>query len=174
VLDVASSNEAGSSKPLSGHQLDNGGTMSDAKTLLKEFLGNFRDPEKASALFAADGAFEMPYFVSLGLPTRFEGRDGVRGLLTTVLEYYPDFEFKDEDITVLIDTPDQVFAEYAVHSTAAATGRLAHHQFMGRLVAENGQIKLIREGLNTVAAASALLAGGVHDLPAPTNEVHAF
>jgi hypothetical protein len=45
---------------------------------------------------------------------------------------------------------------------------------MGRLVAENGQITLIREGLNTIAAASALLPGGAHDLPAPTNEIHAF
>jgi hypothetical protein len=148
--------------------------MSDATTLLKEFLGNIRDPEKASALFAADGAFEMPFFVSLGLPSRFEGPEGVKGLITTVLEYYPDFEFKDEDITVLIETPDEVFSEYVVHATAAATGRLAHHLFMGRLVAENGQIKLIREALNTVAAVSALLAGGTHDLPAPTNEIHAF
>lgn len=148
--------------------------MSDATTLLKEFLGNIRDPEKASALFAEDGAFEMPFFVSLGLPDRFEGPEGVKGLITTVLEYYPDFEFKDEDITVLIETPDEVFAEYVVHATAAATGRLAHHLFMGRLVAENGQIKLIREALNTVAAASALLPGGTHDLPEPTNEIHAF
>jgi len=148
--------------------------MSDATNLLKEFLGNIRDPEKASALFAEDGAFEMPFFVSLGLPDRFEGPEGVKGLITTVLEYYPDFEFKDEDITVLIETPDEVFAEYVVHATAAATGRLAHHLFMGRLVAENGQIKLIREALNTVAAASALLADGTHDLPAPTNEIHAF
>jgi len=148
--------------------------MSDATTLLKEFLGNFRDPEKASALFAEDGAFEMPFFVSLGLPDRFEGPEGVKGLITTVLEYYPDFEFKDEDITVLIETPDQVFAEYVVHATAAATGRLAHHLFMGRLVAENGQIKLVREALNTVAAASALLPDGTRDLPEPTNEIHAF
>lgn len=148
--------------------------MSDAKTLLREFLGNIRDPEKASSLFAEDGAFEMPFFVSLGLPNRFEGPEGVKGLLTTVLEYYPDFEFKDEDITVLIDTPDQVFAEYVTHSTAAATGRLGHHLFMGRLVAENGQIKLLREGLNTIAVASALLAGGARDLPEPTSEIHAF
>ena len=148
--------------------------MCDATTLLKEFLGSIRDPEKASALFAEDGAFEMPFFVSLGLPDRFEGPEGVKGLITTVLEYYPDFEFKDEDITVLIETPDEVFAEYVVHATAAATGRLAHHLFMGRLVAEDGQIKLIREALNTVAAASALLPGGTHDLPEPTNEIHAF
>ena len=148
--------------------------MSDAHTLLREFLGSFHDPEKATALFAEDGAFEMPFFVSLGLPYRFEGPEGVKGLITTVLEYYPDFEFKDEDITVLIETPDEVFAEYVVHATAAATGRLAHHLFMGRLVAKNGQIKLIREALNTVAAASALLPRGAHDLPAPTAEIHAF
>jgi len=148
--------------------------MSDATTLLKEFLGNIRDPEKESALFAEDGAFEMPFFVSLGLPDRFEGPEAVKGLISTVLEYYPDFEFRDEDITVLIETPDEVFAEYVVHATAAATGRLAHHLFMGRLVAENGQITLIREALNTVAAASALLPGGTHDLPEPTNEIHAF
>jgi hypothetical protein len=67
-----------------------------------------------------------------------------------------------------------VFAEYVTHATAAATGRLAHHLFMGRLVAENGQIKLIREALNTIAAASALLPGGTHDLPEPTDEIHAF
>ena len=156
------------------HHLNNGVQMPDAKTLLKEFLGNFRDPEKASALFAQDGAFEMPFFVSLGLPNRYEGREAVKGLIATVLQYYPDFEIKDEDITVLIDTQDQVFAEYVVHATGAATGRLAHHLFMGRLVAENGQITLLREGLNTVAAASALLAGGAHDLPEPTNEVHAY
>src|ERR1700751_6028117 len=47
--------------------------MSDAKTLLKEFLGNIGNPEKAAALFAEDGVFEMPFFVSLGLPTRFNG-----------------------------------------------------------------------------------------------------
>jgi hypothetical protein len=105
---------------------------------------------------------------------RVLGTHSVKGLITTVLEYYPDFEFKEEDITVLIDTPDQVFAEYVARATAGATGRLVHYLFMGRLVAENGQITLLREGLNTVAAASALLAGGVQDLPEPTNEVHAL
>jgi hypothetical protein len=36
-----------------------------------------------------------------------------------------------------------------------------------RLVAENGRIKLVRESLNVVAAAQALLPGGVKDLPDP-------
>ena len=67
-----------------------------------------------------------------------------------------------------------MFAEYPVQATAASTGRLTHHLFMAYLVAKNGKIALLREGLNTVAAASALLPGGAHDLPAPTNEVYAF
>jgi hypothetical protein len=148
--------------------------MPDAKTLLKEYLGNFRDRERASALFAADGVFEMPFFISLGLPSRFEGPEGVKGLISTVLEFYPEFEVNLEDVVIRIDTPDQVFAEYPVHVTAAPTGRLTHHLFMAYLVAENGKIALLREGLNTVAAASALLPGGAHDLPAPTNEIHAY
>jgi hypothetical protein len=43
--------------------------------------------------------------------------------------------------------------------------------FAARLVAENGLIKLVRESLNGVAAAQALLPGGVKDLPAPEKEI---
>jgi len=148
--------------------------MSDAKALLREYLVNFRDIETTSSLFADDGVFEMPFFVSLGLPNRFEGPEGVKNLLTTVLGFYPEFEVKVEDLVVRIDAGDQVFAEYPVHAVAAPTGRLSHHLFMVYLVAKDGKIALLREGLNTVAAASALLPGGVRDLPAPTDEIHAF
>jgi uncharacterized protein len=75
--------------------------------------------------------------------------------------------FPLEDTLVLIDTPEQVFAEYMAHTTARATGRTLHHMFAARLVAENGLIKLVRESLNVVAAAQALLPGGVKDLPDP-------
>jgi hypothetical protein len=71
------------------------------------------------------------------------------------------------DTHVLIDTPEQAFAEYMAHPTATTTGRTVHHLFTGRLVAENGQIKLLRESLNPVAVAQALLPGGVKDLPDP-------
>jgi uncharacterized protein len=53
------------------------------------------------------------------------------------------------------------------HPTVTATGRTLHHLFTARLVAENGQIKLVRESLNPFAAAQALLPGGVKDLPDP-------
>jgi uncharacterized protein len=64
-----------------------------------------------------------------------------------------------------------VFAEYMTHTTAKATGRTLHHLFAARLVAENGQIKLVRESLNVIAAAQALLPGGVKDLPDPENVI---
>src|SRR5882757_5948389 len=63
---------------------------------------------------------------------------------------YLDFGFPPEDPHVLIDTPEQVFAEYMAHPTVRATGRTVHHLLTGRLVAENGQIKLLRESLNPV------------------------
>ena len=109
--------------------------MSDAKTLLRNSSAASATRRKQPPCSPEDGVFGLPFFVSLGLPTRLEGPVGVKGVLTTVLDYYPDFEFNDEDITVLIDTPKQVFAEYVTHATAAATGRRPHHLFMGHLVA---------------------------------------
>jgi hypothetical protein len=45
---------------------------------------------------------------------------------------------------------------------------------MGRLVSENGKIKLLREALNTVAAAQALMPGGPADIPMPEGVVRSF
>ena len=148
--------------------------MKDAKETLLHYLFAFRDPQKAANLFAEDGAFELPYLSSLGVESRYVGREQIKGFLSWVLSAYPDMEFKPEDVTVLIDTPSQEFAEYVSHTTAAETGRKIHELFMGRIVVERGQIKLLRESLNTLAAAQALLPGGAADVPAPGNEVHSF
>jgi uncharacterized protein len=43
--------------------------------------------------------------------------------------------------------------------------------FAGRLVAKKGKIALLRESLNTVAAAQALNPNGVADLPPPQSEI---
>jgi hypothetical protein len=83
---------------------------------------------------------------------------------------YAGFAFKPEDAKVLIVTPDQVFAEYMTHARAAGTGRSIHHLFAGRLVAEGGQIKLLRESMNVVAAVQALAPKGAARLPAPAAE----
>jgi len=142
-------------------------TMKDAKTLLLEFLAAVTHGRDAAAQFAEDGALELPFLHSLGIPWRHRGRRAIRELQDQLAGHYVNIGFPPEDTLVLIDTPEQVFAEYMAHTTARATGRTLHHMFAARLVAENGLIKLVRESLNVVAAAQALLPGGVKDLPDP-------
>jgi uncharacterized protein len=57
------------------------------------------------------------------------------------------------------------------HAKAAGTGRRIYHLFAGRLVAEGGQIRLLRESLNVVAAVQALMPKGAASLPAPATEI---
>jgi ketosteroid isomerase-like protein len=148
--------------------------MKDSKTLLLTYLASIRDPERAAALFAEDGVFELPYLRSLGVGPRYVGRRGITALLNQLLKLYPNFAFAPDDIRILIETPDKTFAEYVAHARAAATGRTLHQLFTGYLVAEAGQIKLIREMLNPLAMAQAQLANGVAEIGPPGNEVHSF
>ena len=57
------------------------------------------------------------------------------------------------------------------HAKAVGTERHIHHLFAGRLVAENGQIKLLREPLNVVVAVQALNPKGAAGLPPPSDEI---
>jgi len=148
--------------------------MKDSKTLLLTYLALIRDPERAAALFAEDGVFELPYLRSLGVGPRYVGRREITALLNQLLKLYPNFAFAPDDIRILIETPDKTFAEYVAHARAAATGRTLHQLFTGYLVAEAGQIKLIREMLNPLAMAQAQLANGVAEIGPPGNEVHSF
>ena len=54
--------------------------MKNAKELMLEYTAfSFRDPKKAAEMFAEDGAFELPYLATFGLPTEYRGRDGIAG-----------------------------------------------------------------------------------------------
>jgi ketosteroid isomerase-like protein len=141
--------------------------MKDAKDLFFEFLSSFRDTKKATSLFADDGVVELPYLASLGIEPRYEGHVAIQGFFEVVLGLFPDFEFPRSNIRMLIETPTQAFAEYEIDVTAAATGRPMHQHFFGRLVAENGKIKLLREALNILATAQAALPGGAAELAIP-------
>jgi ketosteroid isomerase-like protein len=148
--------------------------MKDSKALLLEYLAAIRDPERAASLFAEDGVFELPFLRSLGVESRYSGRQEITALVRQLLTLYPDFAFEPDDIDVLIETPEKTFAEYVAHARAAATGRTVHHLFIGYLVAEAGQIKLLRESFNPLAMAQAQLSNGVADVGPPGNEVHSF
>jgi len=148
--------------------------MKNSKALLLEYLASINDPNRAAALFAEDGALELPFLRSLGVGPRYSGRREIAALLHQLRKLYPDIAFAPNDISVFIETPEKTFAEYVTHMTAAATGRLLHHLFTGYLVAEGGEIKLLRESFNPLAMAQAQLPNGVADVGAPGDEVHSF
>src|SRR5258708_2582671 len=146
----------------------------NSKTLLLKYLGSINDPDRAAALFAEDGALELPFLRSLGVEPRYAGRREITACLRQLRKLYPDVAFAPNDTRVLIETPDQTLAEYATHVTAATTGRLLHQLFTGYLVAEAGEIKLLRESFNPLAMAQAQLPNGVTEFGPPSHEVHAF
>jgi len=78
-----------------------------------------------------------------------------------------------ENLKILIDTPDQVFAEYEFTAVSTITGRKVHQLFFGRLVAENGKIKLVREAMNSAETARALLKQGIPELASRAGEAEA-
>jgi hypothetical protein len=138
--------------------------MKTARQLLEEFIASsFKDPQQAAARFAADGAFEMPYLADLGFTPAYRGRREIAGFFQFVRDLYPGFEF--ENLKVLIDTPDQVFAEYEFRATSSKTGWPIHQLFFGRLVAERGAIKLLRESVNTAAVVRAVFPDGLQGIP---------
>ena len=136
--------------------------MKNAKELLEEFTAaSFRDPKKAAEMFIEDGAFEISYFESVGVPGRYEGREAIEGFFRFVRELYSDMDL--ENIKVMIDTPEQAFAEYEFTAQSSKTGRTIHQLFFGRLVAENGKIKLLRESVNLVEVALGVFPNGLAD-----------
>ena len=95
----------------------------------------------------------MPYLATFGFPAQYKGRDAIARFFQLVRDLYPGFEF--ENIKVLIDTPEQAFGEYEFTAVSSKTGRSVHQLFFGRLAAENGKIKLLREALNSLEVARA-------------------
>ena len=133
-----------------------------ARQLLLAYLSSIADPEKVAALFAEDGALELPYVASLGQTWRFQGRDSIRAFVQGFLKMVPAPRFEQVDIS--IDTPEQAFGEYSIETKTAA-GRTFSQRYAGRLVAANGQIKLLRESLDVVRAARAIFPNGLADVP---------
>jgi uncharacterized protein len=143
--------------------------MKNAKELLLEFTAfSFRDPEKAAAMFKEDGAFEMPYLESLGIPWRYEGREEIEVFFKFVRGLYPDLDF--HDVEIVCETPDVVVAEYEFTTPSSKTGCVIH-QLFGRLKADNGKITLLRESINLVELGLAIYANGLADFKAPAEKI---
>ena len=111
---------------------------------MEAYHRNIEDPAAAAALFAPDGALEMPYLASVGQAWRTVGLEAIQTAIAGIRQLAPDFRFIN--IHFLMEIPDQVFAEYEVD--CLFNGKPYKQLYMGRMVAESGKIKLLREALN--------------------------
>ncbi len=121
--------------------------MKNAEELFNEYINNIGNPEYLASIFAEDGAIELPYMASMGKGWRTVGKENIQNMLTGLRESSPEFRFLN--VKTHIVTPNQVFAEYEVDTLMI--GKPYKQLYMGRLVAENGKIKLVREGMDLVA-----------------------
>ena len=116
----------------------------NAPELMRAYLSKIQDPAAVAALFAEDGVLELPQ-----LNQRAKGPAEIEKFIAGLLRMIPDFRFKD--IHILIETPDQAFGDYSMEADVLPTGKHYKQTYFGRLVAEKGKIKLLREALDTAA-----------------------
>ena len=122
--------------------------MTTALALLKSYLHSIQTPATAAALFARDGVLELPT-----VKAHAKGPADIEKLITGLLAKVPEFRFNN--LKVWIDTPDKVFAEYSVEALVPDTGKVYRQTYAGVLIAAGDRIKLLREALDTAAAAEA-------------------
>lgn len=121
--------------------------MKTPKELLQAYLDNVKDLDVVASLFAEDGILELPYLASLGVEPSHQGPENITAFLKAVINTVEDFRF--HDLKIFMETEDQIFAEYRIDTTVLKSGKGFNQHYMGRLVAENGKIKLLREALDT-------------------------
>jgi hypothetical protein len=135
--------------------------MKTAKQLLQAYIDG--SAQEAAALFADNGALELPYLADLGVEPRYQGPKTIATFLTFLHEkMYPSFKF--QDVKIYIDTPEQAFGEYTIHQKSGISGRLVHQRFFGHCVVADGKIVLLREALNVLAAADGMFPNGIADV----------
>ena len=135
--------------------------MKTAKQLLQAYIDG--SAQESAALFAEDGALELPYLADLGVEPRYESPKNIGAFLSFLHEQmYPGFKFVD--VKIYIDTADQAFGEYTIHQKSGISGKDVHQRFFGHCIAADGKIMLLREALNVLAAADGMFPNGIADV----------
>jgi len=140
--------------------------MKNAHQLLEQFTAaSFRDPRKAAEMFTEEGAFEMPYLESLGIPWRYAGRKEIEGSFTFVRGLYPDMDF--HDFKVVCETPEVAVGKYEFTTRSSKTGRIIHQLFVGRLHADKGRLHSFASPSTSWSWALASFPNGLADYQVP-------
>jgi hypothetical protein len=135
--------------------------MQTARELMLAYLAG--TAEETGALFLLEGTLELPYLASIGLPPVLKGPAEITkflGFLHGTL--YPEFKF--QNVKVLIDGGNQVFAEYQINHKSGISGKFVNQQFFGHLEAGSGKIRRLREAIDVVVAAEAIYPNGLKDV----------
>ncbi len=141
--------------------------MKTAKGLMLSLIAG--TAEQAGALFADDGTLEHPYLASIGLPPVTTGPLEITKFLNFVHgALYPGFSFKE--VEILIDTPDQVLAEYHINHKSAITGVEIHKQSSGIFKPKAAKNARLRETLDVVQAAEVIYPKGLAEVIATRSQ----
>jgi len=144
--------------------------MSSPKELLSEFFDCLRNlstsVDRCVDLFADDGVFEFPYFATIGMPTRFEGKEAVRQVVNQIRSHFSSFTLSNISVHEFKDGRGLV-TEYHSDGFIGNTDRIYAQDYVSLLHEEGGKIKLLREYLNIISTARTLLPNGLADVPAP-------
>ena len=145
--------------------------MPTARELLAEFFECLRNlntsVDRCVALFAEDGVFEFPYMPTIGINARFQGHEAIRGVLELIRSHFPSFTLSNIEIYDLKDGSG-LFIEYHSEGFIDGADKVYAQDYVSHLVIDNGRIKLLREYLNIISSARALLPKGLADVPAAT------
>ncbi len=146
--------------------------MPTSTDLLAEFFDCLRDFDRSidrcADLFADDGVFEFPYFITLGMPWRFEGKAAVREVLKLIGSHFESFTLSNIEINAMKDG-DGLFVQYHSDTVLKGTDRTYAQDYVSQLIAENGKIKRLREYLNVISTARILLPNGLADVPSASS-----
>lgn len=145
--------------------------MMRAHALLNEFFDCLThlstSIDRCVDLFADDGVFEFPYFSTLGLNSRYEGKAAIREVLTVIRSRFSSFTFSNVTVHEL-KNGHGLFTEYHSDGFIDDTAQVYAQDYVSYLVEQDGKIKLLREYLNIISTARMLLPNGLADVPAPT------
>ncbi len=149
--------------------------MSSPNELINEFFDCLRNldtsVDRCVELFADDGVFEFPYFSTLGMNTRFEGKAAIREVLNLIRSRFSSLTVSNVSIHEL-KGGNGLFAEYHTDGLINDTDRVYAQDYVTHLLAEGGKIKLLREYLNIISTARMLFPNGLSDVPEPEPRSH--
>lgn len=139
--------------------------MKTAAELLRAYVDGSHDRSTVLPLFAENCLVEAPYFTTLGMPWRFDGRPALGESQEYLRKLYPGLHF--ENLRIICATDDVAVGEYEFIATSSKTGRRVYQLTLVEVVAADGEIRLLREFQNIAEIALAVLPGGLGDISTP-------